>query len=71
MTRTENQPEPTRTCPQCGVSYNHFPALSRLDNKTLICNDCGTNEAMADFLGEPPLRQSQLARDIADFKAGR
>ncbi len=29
-----------RTCPLCGKSYTGHPALSRLDNETLICPDC-------------------------------
>lgn len=35
-----------RKCPRCGKSYAAPPALSRLDNETLICPDCGTREAL-------------------------
>lgn len=35
-----------RTCPRCGRKYTERPALSRLDNNTLICHDCGTREAL-------------------------
>lgn len=35
-----------RICPICGVSYRAIPAVSRADNKTLICPDCGTREAL-------------------------
>jgi len=35
-----------RICPTCGRLYYEEPALSRKDNKTLICSDCGTQEAM-------------------------
>ena len=34
-------------CPRCGQSYTGHPALSRVDNETLICPDCGTREALA------------------------
>ncbi len=34
-------------CPVCGSAYTGHPALSRRDNKTLICPDCGTREALA------------------------
>ena len=34
------------TCPRCGLTYHDRPALSRLDNETLICPDCGTREAL-------------------------
>ena len=34
-------------CPVCGQAYADRPALSRRDNETLICPDCGTREALA------------------------
>lgn len=39
-----------RTCPICGRQYSEYPALSRVDNKTEICPDCGLDEALARFL---------------------
>ncbi len=33
-------------CPKCGIPYREPPALSRTDNRTLICPDCGTREAL-------------------------
>ena len=33
-------------CPHCGRTYHGLPALSREDNKTLICPDCGVREAL-------------------------
>ena len=39
-----------RICPICGKKYSAFPALSRTDNETLICPDCGTRQAL-DSLG--------------------
>ncbi len=33
-------------CPKCGKAYCGVPALSRTDNQTLICPDCGTREAL-------------------------
>ncbi len=34
-------------CPRCGRGYCKVPAVSRTDNQTLICPDCGTREALA------------------------
>lgn len=31
-----------RVCPKCGSRYHEPPALSRVDNQTLICPDCDT-----------------------------
>lgn len=38
-----------RTCPMCGKTYTEHPALSRKDNLTLLCPDCGTREALASI----------------------
>ena len=41
-----------RKCPCCGASIPEgTQALSRYDNKTVICSDCGTREAFEDFCG--------------------
>lgn len=39
-----------RTCPLCKSEYTEHPALSRFDNETEICPDCGTIEAMTAWL---------------------
>lgn len=36
----------TRICPLCGMEYRSVPALSRTDNQTLICPDCGSRQAL-------------------------
>ena len=42
-----------RLCPLCGREYTEAPALSRTDNETLICPDCGTRQALASIgIGE-------------------
>ena len=33
-------------CPKCGKEYDRLLALSREDNKTMICDDCGVIEAL-------------------------
>ena len=35
-----------KICPRCGQAYHEPPALSRINNQTLICPDCGTREAL-------------------------
>jgi transcription elongation factor Elf1 len=40
------------TCPRCEREMKTFPALSRRDNKTDICSDCGQAEAMEDYYKE-------------------
>ena len=37
-----------RRCPKCGGPLGDRPALSRRDNKTDICSECGFREAMED-----------------------
>lgn len=36
-----------------------FPALSRMDNATYICNWCGDDEAMRDHWGAAPIPPEQ------------
>ena len=38
-------------CPRCGIAMQGYPATSRFDDKTEICSDCGTDEAMMNFTG--------------------
>lgn len=38
-----------KMCPSCGFVYIGYPALSRKDNKTDICPDCGLKEALEDY----------------------
>lgn len=42
----KNETSTERTCPKCGCVYTEVPALSRVDNETLICADCSTKEAL-------------------------
>lgn len=49
------------TCPRCGESYDGYPALSRTDNTTSICSDCGTAEAMEDYMGMALTPRSEWA----------
>lgn len=35
-----------RMCPKCRRLYTEAPALSREDNETLICADCGILESL-------------------------
>ena len=39
----------TNTCPKCGHTYQGYPALSRVDNRTKICPDCGIRQALASI----------------------
>ena len=36
-------------CPECGLEFTARPALSRKDNRTFICPDCGVREALASI----------------------
>lgn len=36
-------------CPRCKREFERLLALSRKDNKTMICDQCGTEEALEDY----------------------
>ena len=49
--------------PLCGRIYHGAPALSREDNETLICPDCGTRQALQS-IGVEPSEQEQIIETI-------
>ena len=52
-----------KTCPRCGGIYSGAPALSRQDNQTPICPDCGTREAL-ESLGVGAEEQESILKTI-------
>ena len=50
-------------CPRCGKEVNRLLAMSRADNKTMICDECGTKEALdaAGLTEGSSVRKSILA----------
>lgn len=52
-----------KICPHCGKAYQGSPALSRTDNETLICPDCGTREALGS-IGVKPSEQEAILETI-------
>ncbi|MBO5318959.1 MAG: hypothetical protein J6B01_04015 [Ruminococcus sp.] len=49
----------TALCPKCGQEYTGAPALSRFDNETFVCPDCGTREAL-EFIGVSVEEQDKI-----------
>lgn len=37
-------------CPKCGDEFTEYPALSRIDNETEVCPECGIREAVGAIL---------------------
>jgi len=50
-----------RSCSRCRADYHGRPALSRLDNETEICPDCGVAEALEIAAGNTALVNDLLA----------
>ena len=50
-----------KICPRCGSAYHGAPALSRRDNETLLCPDCGTREALESIGVEEQEQEEILA----------
>ena len=55
-------------CPFCGQTYSGVPALSRKDNETQICPDCGTREAL-ESLGVSKEEQDSIIQTIHNCEA--
>ncbi len=56
----------TRVCPLCGGSYKAVPAISRVDNQTLICPDCGTRQAL-ESIGVDEKEQERILDAIHGY----
>lgn len=53
----------SQKCPKCGIEYQGYPAISRKDNKTPICPDCGTREAL-ETIGFDKKEQEQIIKEV-------
>lgn len=53
----------TAVCPRCGKEYTGRPALSRADNQTPLCPDCGTREAL-ESIGVDSTEQEKILDTI-------
>ena len=52
-----------RIYPKCGQAYTAHPVISRTDNETLICPDCGTRKAL-ESIGISHEEQDKILRII-------
>ena len=60
-----------KMCPRCGRPYSDYPAISRYDDKTEICPDCGVEEAMINYTGgtlEAPNKYKDKAKRYNKYK---
>lgn len=57
-----------KTCKRCNHRYEGWPAISRVDNKTQICSDCGLDEAMDDYFNKDltPKSEWPISRPIGN-----
>lgn len=55
-----------RKCPKCGMLFSERGAVSRVDNVTIICSDCGTREAL-DSIGVDETEQEKILDIIHNF----
>ena len=53
-------------CPVCGKDYDGHPAISRKDNKSEICSNCGVGEAFMDFI-EHQDKTKDLSESVITF----
>lgn len=55
-----------RKCPKCGMLFSERGAVSRVDNVTIICPDCGTREAL-ESIGIDETEQEKILDTIHNF----
>ena len=59
-----------RICPLCGEAYSGYPAISRVDNETWICADCGSRQAL-EALGISEAEREKIISIINRATRGR
>ena len=52
-----------RKCPKCGKLLSERGAVSRVDNVTIVCSDCGTREAL-ESIGVDEKEQEKILDTI-------
>ena len=55
-----------RLCPICGNEYTNYPAISREDNNTLICPNCGIRQSLK-ALGVSDKEMEEFFKIIPNF----
>ena len=50
-------------CPKCGKLFSERGAVSRVDNVTIVCSDCGTREAL-ESIGVDETEQEKILKSI-------
>ena len=55
-------------CPSCKKEFNNHPALSRKDNKTEICSECGLKEALNIALGHDEKLIQEIMNIVLEYE---
>lgn len=66
---TKGETEEMRKCPICGKEYQEPPAISRKDDKTEICPDCGVMEAL-EAAGFSDEAKAEALKEIHEARKG-
>lgn len=59
-----------KICPKCGRNFERLLAVSREDNMTMICDECGTMEAL-DSLPHNAMTPQERTRIAVAAKGNR
>lgn len=59
---------PPKACALCGKPYTAPPAITRIDNRTEICHECGQRQAL-DAAGIPPEEQEKIIQKIREIES--
>lgn len=54
-----------KKCPKCGRGFKRLLAVSRTDNKTMVCDECGVREALEYSLSCGALTPQEYAEIVA------
>ena len=58
----------SKICARCGRTLTGYPALSRKDNKTEICSECGLKEALDIALGHDEKLIQEIMNIVLEYE---
>lgn len=62
--QTKKGSKAMKKCPRCGKNEDRLLALSRRDNKTSVCESCGSMEAINDAEPYPAISKIRILDEM-------
>lgn len=55
-----------KVCPKCGREFDRLLAVSRVDNRTMICDTCGNMEALEAMENKDGKSITEILKEVCE-----